>query len=147
MPRRVLMVCLGNICRSPMAEGALRCRLPDGCGVDVDSAGTAAWHVGKPPDPRAVAEAARHEVDISGQRARRVSTQDFRDFDLICAMDRSNLADLEAMRPADGRAEIRLLCEDTDVPDPWHDGRFAEAFAQIDAACAALIPALTARSA
>lgn len=123
----VLFVCLGNICRSPMAEGALRAEAAR-CGLDlqVDSAGTGDWHAGEPPDPRAAAAARRQGVDISDQRARQVRSEDFRTFDLIVALDRQNLRDLRAVAPDDATARLGLLLDHTpgrvgqDVADPWY---------------------------
>jgi protein-tyrosine phosphatase len=125
----VLFVCMGNICRSPLAEAALRA-LASSRGVDlsIDSAGTGPWHVGEPPDPRSRAEAARHGVDISDQRARQVNIADFDCFDLIVAMDRDNLAHLRRMRPAGSGAELALLLdhvpgrEGQEVGDPYYGG-------------------------
>lgn len=98
---RVLFVCLGNICRSPMAEGALRhATLAHGLDWTIDSAGTGNWHAGDPPDPRAQAMAAAHGVDITGLRARAVCRHDFERFDLVLAMDHSNLANLRRLAPA-----------------------------------------------
>lgn len=107
-----------------MAEGALRKLAAEaGLAVDIDSAGTGAWHVGDPPDPRGLAAAKARGYDNSAQRARRVRAEDFHEFDLILAMDRSNLNDLEAMKPADARAEIRLFDpEGRDIPDPYSGG-------------------------
>ncbi|RCW79436.1 low molecular weight protein-tyrosine-phosphatase [Paracoccus lutimaris] len=137
----VLFVCMGNICRSPLAEGAMRAAAADaGLAVRIDSAGTGAWHSGEAPDPRAQEVAARDGVDISGQRARQVTAQDFRDFDHIVAMDLSNLANLRKIAPKDGRARLSLMLdhvpgrEGKSVADPyygsdsgfdatWHDVR------------------------
>ncbi len=119
---RVLMVCLGNICRSPTAEAVLRQRLQaHGLHdrVEVDSAGIGAWHAGAPPDTRAQRHAALRGYDLSGQRARRVVESDFHRFDLILAMDEDNLADLERLQPDGARAELRLFAA-TEVPDPYH---------------------------
>jgi protein-tyrosine phosphatase len=128
---KILMVCLGNICRSPTAEGVMRDVLareaPD-LTVDVDSAGTAAYHVGHAPDPRSQRTALRRGIDLSGLRARQVRLEDFADFDLILAMDRANLRELESMRPARARARLALFMEfaanaDTlEVPDPYYGG-------------------------
>lgn len=125
----VLFVCLGNICRSPLAEAALRHEAARaGVVVEVDSAGTGAWHVGEPPDRRACAVAKRHGVDISGLRARRVEVDDFRRFDHVIALDHRNLAALEAMRPQDGRAVLSLLLDHVEgragrsVADPYWGG-------------------------
>ena len=126
-----LFVCLGNICRSPTAQGIFEKHLADAGLSDqvrVDSAGTGDWHVGHAPDPRATEVAAGEGVDLTPQRARQVTPEDFHRFDLILAMDRSNLADLEAMAPADSRARVRLLLSyarhaDVDeVPDPYYGG-------------------------
>ena len=123
----LLFVCLGNICRSPLVEAAFR-READRLGLDVeiDSAGTGEWHIGRAPDPRAIAVAARNGVDISGLRARQVTRADFRRFDRIVALDESNLSALDAMRPADGRARLSLLLdhvpgrEGQAVADPYY---------------------------
>ena len=126
-PTSVLFVCLGNICRSPLAEGVFRHQLEKAGYADirVDSAGTGAWHLGDPPDPRSIETAARHGLDISGQRARRLNESDFRDHDLILAMDRSNRDTLLARAPAAARGRIHLfmeiaLGETRDVPDPYY---------------------------
>ncbi|MCX7864029.1 MAG: low molecular weight phosphotyrosine protein phosphatase [Novosphingobium sp.] len=130
----VLFVCLGNICRSPLAEAAFRREASlRGLRVEIDSAGTGDWHVGKPPDPRAQAEALRHGIDISGYRARRVERGDFHRFSHIFALDHVNLADLMAMAPSDGRASLSLLLDlvagkkGQSVADPYFGD--AEAFA------------------
>ncbi len=122
----VLFVCLGNICRSPMAEAALRLEL-EARGIDllVDSAGTGDWHVGRPPDPRTQAAAIREgNVDISALRARQIEQRDFLEYDLLVAMDRANLRDLQAMG-GEGPAQIRLMLdfvpgrEGEEVVDPY----------------------------
>lgn len=128
---RLLFVCMGNICRSPTAEGVARKLLgelaPD-LAVDVDSAGTHAYHVGEPPDPRSQAAAARREIDLSGIRARRVEKEDFERFDLVLAMDRDNHASLVEICPAPYRSRVRLFLEvlddpaRLDVPDPYYGG-------------------------
>ena len=129
MPVSILFVCLGNICRSPLAEGAFRAEAARlGLEVEADSAGTGGWHAGEPPDPRAIAAAHRGGVDISGLRARKVSRADFDRFDLIVALDEENLADLEAMLPAGSRARLSLLLdhvpgrEGQAVDDPYYGG-------------------------
>lgn len=130
-PVRLLLVCLGNICRSPMAEGVLRARIeasPLAGQVVLDSAGTGGWHVGQPPDRRAIATAARHGVDISGLRARQLSGDDFARHDWLLCADRSNLADVRARAPADARSRCQLLLDWAcagaagDVPDPYTGG-------------------------
>ena len=116
----VLFVCLGNICRSPLAEGALRAEaMRAGLVLEVDSAGTGAWHSGEPPDPRAQAVAARHGIDISGQRARQIRPEDFQRFDHIIAMDHQNLSNLRKVAPADARARLSLLLDHV----PGHEGQ------------------------
>ncbi|RMH20302.1 MAG: low molecular weight phosphotyrosine protein phosphatase [Gemmatimonadetes bacterium] len=146
----VLFVCLGNICRSPLAEGVLRHRLA-ARGLDarvaVDSAGTGAWHVGEPADARSRAVARRHGVILDG-RARRVDPSDFERFDLVLAMDRSNLADLEALRPpGEVRARLALFRAfdpladgDLDVPDPYYGGPdgFERVYEIVERACEVL---------
>ena len=122
----VLFVCLGNICRSPLAEGALRAeaaRLK--LDLIIDSAGTGNWHAGEAPDERAQRTALRHGVDISALRARQVTRADFRRFTHVIALDHENLANLRKLRPADATAELSLLLdhvpgrEGQAVTDPW----------------------------
>ncbi len=108
----ILFVCLGNICRSPLADGALRHRVrQQGLGWTVDSAGTGGWHKGEPPDARAIAVARAHGVDIAGLRARQVQAQDFDRFDLILAMDHDNLAGLARLAPMGSPAELCLALD------------------------------------
>jgi protein-tyrosine phosphatase len=122
----ILFVCLGNICRSPLAEAALRAEAEKaGLDVMVDSAGTGDWHVGSPPDPRAQAVALRHGIDISGYRGRQVTAGDFRRFTHVFALDPDNLRNLRRIRPADGTASLQLLMdlvpgrEGSGVTDPY----------------------------
>lgn len=129
MSGSVLFVCLGNICRSPLAEAAFRIEADRrGLDVEVDSAGTGDWHVGRPPDERAQAVARGHGVDVSHLRARQVTVQDFRRFDHIVALDKQNLAHLQGMRPPGARAELSLLLDHVEgregepVADPYHGG-------------------------
>jgi protein-tyrosine phosphatase len=124
---RVLFVCLGNICRSPLAEGLARRRARErGLDWSFDSAGTGDWHAGEPPDPRAVALARRRGTPIDDLRARQVTREDFARFDLILAADADNLRQLEALRPADSHARLALLLDwcgiepQGAVPDPWY---------------------------
>lgn len=129
-PTSVLFVCLGNICRSPLAEGVFR-HLVRERGLEerfrIDSAGTGAWHVGEPPDRRSAEVAARNGVSLDGQRARQVRPDDFDDFDVVVAMDRDNLRTLERMRSG-SRARLLLLRDhdpepgDGEVPDPYYGG-------------------------
>ena len=112
MTAAVLFVCLGNICRSPLAEAAFRAEADRrGLDVTVDSAGTGDWHVGRAPDPRAQAAARRNGADISRLRARVVTPADFRRFTYIVALDAQNLKDLQAIRPADATADLSLLLD------------------------------------
>ena len=123
----VLFVCLGNICRSPLAEAALReeaCRRE--LALVIDSAGTGGWHAGEPPDRRAVAAARRNGVDITGQRARQVRAEDFFEFSEIVALDRSILRELSQIAPWGATARLSLLLdyvagrEGQSVEDPWY---------------------------
>jgi protein-tyrosine phosphatase len=148
---RLLFVCLGNICRSPTAEGVMADLVRrEGLAeeIEVDSAGTGAWHVGSPPDERASATATARGLTLAGL-ARRVQPSDFEEFDLILAMDGSNLRDLRALAPdAEARAKVRLLREfdpdasgDLDVPDPYYGGPggFEDVFDLVTAACEGLL--------
>ena len=127
---RVLFVCLGNICRSPTAEGVLRHKLREAGladHIEVASAGTGDWHVGKAPDKRSQAAAKLRGYDLSAQRAQQVTRADFATYDLILAMDNSNLRHLKALQPAKGKAELELFLrrfpsELDEVPDPYYDG-------------------------
>jgi len=146
----VLFVCLGNICRSPMAEGVFR-HAVDQAGLDdrvtIDSAGTGPWHVGKPPDERGRATMARNGIDISGQRARQVAPDDFTAFRYILAMDRDNLDTLHRAAPKTHRDRVRLFLdfaaedEVTDVPDPYYGGPegFETVYALVEDAAAGLL--------
>jgi protein-tyrosine phosphatase len=135
---RVLFVCLGNICRSPTAEGVLRHLAEQESprlALDIDSAGTADYHIGAPPDLRSQRAALRRGIDISGLRARQVTEDDFERFDLILAMDRENLRELQALKPRESRAALKLFLEYApesnlrDVPDPYY--RDAAAFEEV----------------
>jgi protein-tyrosine phosphatase len=135
---KVLFVCLGNICRSPTAEGVLRqlaAQEAPRLELEIDSAGTADYHVGAAPDPRSQRAALRRGIDISGLRARQVSKDDFARFDLILAMDRSNLVELEDIKPGNSHAALKLFLDYApelnlrDVPDPYY--RDASAFDEV----------------
>ncbi len=147
-PPRILFVCLGNICRSPTAEGVFRdLAAQAGTEVATDSAGTGDWHIGSPPDRRAMAEAARRGHDISDLRGRQFTAADFTRFDLILAMDRSNQRDIEALRPAGNSVPVHLLLDygegpGTDVPDPYLEGGFDRSFDLIETACRGLLAQL-----
>jgi protein-tyrosine phosphatase len=131
--QRILFVCLGNICRSPAAEAVFAARARDaGLRVATDSAGTSGWHVGEPPYGPMIAAAARRGYDLSALRARQVSADDFAAFDLVLAMDRSNLADLAALRPAASSAELALFLGQGEVPDPWYSRDFDAALDLIE---------------
>lgn len=149
-PTSVLFVCLGNICRSPMAEGVFR-RMVAEAGlrdaIRVDSAGTGDWHVGEPPDGRAIATAARRGIDITGLRARLVHEKDFQSFDHILAMDRNNLAALQRMAVPGGTIPELFLRHAAgagidEVPDPYMTGGFDKVLALIETASAGLLRSL-----
>jgi protein-tyrosine phosphatase len=155
---RILFVCMGNICRSPTAEGVMR-RLVAEAGledrIEVDSAGTGGWHAGDPPDSRAATAAARRGVTLDGA-ARQVTADDFDTFDLVVAMDRENLRGLLAVAPGEAAAEnVRLLREydpgsagapDLDVPDPYYGGDrgFETVLDMVEASCRGLLDELRA---
>jgi protein-tyrosine phosphatase len=151
MMASVLFVCLGNICRSPLAEAALRAEVEKaGLVVEVDSAGTGDWHVGSPPDRRAQAVALRHGIDISGYRGRQVTTGDFHRFTHVFALDSENLKNLRRLRPSDGTAELRLLMdlvpgrEGSGVTDPYFgdDAGFDVTWDDVTRAARAIVESL-----
>ena len=150
---KLLFVCMGNICRSPTAEGVMRSLLREQGledEIEIDSAGTGGWHVGDPPDTRATAAARRRGIVLDGA-ARQVRLSDFEDYDLLLAADRENLAHLRAIAPSeDARAKVRLLREfdprsdgapDLDVPDPYYGGPdgFEDVLDLVEAACRGLL--------
>ncbi|MCH8684880.1 low molecular weight protein-tyrosine-phosphatase [Pedomonas mirosovicensis] len=151
----VLFVCLGNICRSPVAEGVFRHLVEEaglGEAVRIDSAGTGDWHVGCSPDPRSCAVAAKYGIDIAGLRARQISREDFSRFRFIIALDDSNLENIRAMAPMGHQARIQMLLdfvpgmEGQPVPDPYYGGEddFEEAFRLARVGCEALLEAVRA---
>ncbi len=153
---KVLFVCLGNICRSPTAEGVLRQRLAAAGleeAVRVDSAGTHDYHLGKPPDPRAVAAAAARGIDISGLRARQVTRTDLEHFDYVLAMDEENLEHLRML--GQGRARVGLLMDyapgwqTREVPDPYFGGPegFHQVLDMLQDACDGLLRDIRSRAA
>lgn len=152
---KILCVCLGNICRSPAAEAAIRSAAEKaGINIEVDSAGTGSWHVGDSPHPDSVAAGARAGLEITG-RARKFNTLDFGRFDMILAMDESNRADLVALAPdKESQAKIRLFrtfdpaTTENEVPDPWGGPQqgYDETIEIVTAAAAGLIEQLAAQS-
>ena len=153
MTATVLFVCLGNICRSPLAEAAFRAeaeRLK--LDVMIDSAGMGGWHAGDPPDPRAQATARRHGVDISAYRGRQVTAADFRRFTHMVAMDTDNLANLRRLSPADATTELSLMLHHAGRPgqsvaDPYYgdDAGFEITWSDVSAGAAGLAQALRTR--
>jgi protein-tyrosine phosphatase len=153
---RVLMVCLGNICRSPTAEAMLRRKVREAGladRIEVDSAGTAGYHVGSPPDGRAIAHGERRGLKMKALRGRKVSREDFDRFDFILAMDEENLADLESIRPPAARARLALLMSYAPhagskvVPDPYYgsaDG-FERVLDLVESACEGFLGSLASR--
>jgi protein-tyrosine phosphatase len=149
----VLFVCLGNICRSPLAEGVFRHLVEERGLTDrftIDSAGTGAWHVGQPPDHRSADVAARHGITLTG-RGRQVRARDLERFDVIVAMDRENLRDLQELAgTTDGRGRLHLLREfdpeadQPDVPDPYFDGPsgFETVYRMVRRSCEHLLESL-----
>jgi len=128
MTKNILLVCLGNICRSPAAEGVLRAKARTrGMRLYIDSAGTGAWHEGDPPDGRMIKTAGKRGYDIAHQRARKVTDADFHEFDYLLAMDLSNQTDLLEMAPPNRTCDIRLFLdfapgEARETPDPYYGG-------------------------
>jgi len=145
---RILMVCLGNICRSPLAEGILRHKAEqNGLDWEIDSAGTGGWHVGDPPDPRSIKVARQFGIDISAQRARQFKVDDFDLFDQIFVMDTENLRDILRLVPTQEYSKkVALILNQVypeklkSVPDPYYnDDSFEPVFRMLDKACTAYI--------
>lgn len=143
--RSILFVCTGNICRSPTAEGVLRHLASErSLELRIESAGVGDWHIGDPPDERALRHAKSRGYDLSAQRARQVRAQDFEEFDMILAMDRGHLRALQKMAPAQHHAKIRLFVAGSDVPDPYYGGAegFEKVLDLVEAQCRRLIDEL-----
>ena len=145
MALKIVMVCLGNIYRSPLAEGILKAKLPKD--YVVDSAGTGAWHTGQQPDKRSIATAKNRGLDITNQRARQFKVSDFDTFDYIYVMDNSNYKDVISLAPTEeSKSKVKLILneifpnENVDVPDPYYGGDdgFENVFDMLDQACEAI---------
>lgn len=146
--KRILMVCLGNICRSPLAEGILKSKINNNK-VFVDSAGTGGWHVGGRPDIRSIEVANSHQLNISDQRCRKFTIEDFDNFDLIYVMDKSNFEDVISLsRDLADRIKVKLFRDELsntkglDVPDPYYggeEGGFEMVYQIIDEVCDAIV--------
>lgn len=152
MTTRVLFVCLGNICRSPSAEGvfaALSAGVADGLDVQIDSAGTSDWHVGEPPYGPMQAAARARGYDLSQLRARQFTAQDFDDFDLIIGMDADNVINMERLRPPGNETPLRVFTDYAPdrgadhVPDPYYTRDFNQTLDLVEAASRGLITALS----
>jgi len=151
--KKVLMVCLGNICRSPMAQGILDSKIKEqGLNVSVDSVGTASYHIDQNPDPRATAKAEEHDIDISLYRGRQISTADFDEFDYIYVMDNYNYQDvLNITRDEEDKKKVKMILnkifpdQDMSVPDPYYGGEegFENVYQLLDKACDKIIEELT----
>ncbi len=139
---KVLFVCTGNICRSPMAEAVFRHMVAqEGLAdqIEVDSAGTGSWHVGEPPHRGTLAVLRREGIPSDGLRARVVTREDFHRFDYIVALDSGHLAELKRMQPPGSRARLRMLLDGTDVTDPYYTGGFDQVYDLVDRGCRALL--------
>lgn len=144
---KILMVCLGNICRSPLAEGLLQEKIKSrGLAWEVDSAGTGSWHLGEPPDPRSIQTAEKNGIHIGEQRARQLTQGDLDRFDLILAMDQSNYRDIQALAKGPQRDKVHMILnfvfpgENRSVPDPyWNDHGFDQVYQMLDKATDGLI--------
>ncbi|MDR4989325.1 MAG: low molecular weight protein-tyrosine-phosphatase [Bacteroidales bacterium] len=153
---KILMVCLGNICRSPLAQGILEEKIQQrGLNASVDSAGTAAYHIGEKPDSRSIQIAVKHNVNISSQTARQFEVSDFDRFDRIYAMDRHNYEDILALaRNEEDRKKVDMILnasrpgKNNSVPDPYYSGRegFQKVYAMLDEACEVIAGDIAANS-
>lgn len=145
---KILMVCLGNICRSPLAEGIMKNKIKKcGLGWEVDSSGTGSWHTGERPDRRSIAVARKHGIDITDQRARQLRPDDLTAFDLILAMDSSNYQNiLQYAKTKEEEKKVELIMnfrtpgKNENVPDPyWDDNGFENVFQMLDEACESIL--------
>ena len=151
MKTKILFVCMGNICRSPTAEGSFRSIVSNqdlsDC-FEIDSAGTHAYHIGNPPDSRSQQIARKYGLDLSSQRARKVHESDFYYYDHIIAMDTDNIEILKSISPTDSRSQIKLLLDYLpdaslqSVPDPYFEGKFDEVFEIVYEACTSFLESL-----
>jgi len=145
---KILMVCLGNICRSPLAEGIMKAKIKEsGLDWQVDSAGTGSWHIGKLPDSRSIDVAAKHGLDLTDQRAQQFKAEHLDEFDLIFAMDSSNYQNILTLATTDAQKEkVQLMMNMADpernqgVPDPyWDDDGFEQVYQMLDRACSGVL--------
>ena len=141
--QKILMVCLGNICRSPLAEGILKSKI-NSQNIFIDSAGTGAYHIGHLPDQRSIDVAKKYGIDITNQKARQITSDDFDEFDLIYAMDKSNFENILALaRNEDDQKKVKLILNESnpnqnlEVPDPYFGGNdgFEKVYKMLDEAC------------
>jgi protein-tyrosine phosphatase len=142
---KILMVCLGNICRSPLAHGVLEHMVKEKkLNWEIDSAGTGNWHIGEQPDRRSIAVAKKYGVDISNQSCRQFQTDDFENFDHILVMDQNNLSDVISLAQTDADfGKVRLFLKNGIVPDPYHDDKqFDPVYHMIEKRCLELIEEL-----
>jgi len=140
------MVCLGNICRSPLAEGILKQKVKKKeLTWQIDSAGTSGWHIGELPDSRSISTAKQHGIDISDQRSRQLKASDLQEFDLILAMDTSNYNDILRLANKEQRDKVKMILnfaypgENRAVPDPYYNDGFEQVYQLLDTACDQLI--------
>jgi len=140
------MVCLGNICRSPLAEGILKQKVKKKeLTWQIDSAGTSGWHIGELPDSRSISTAKQHGIDISDQRSRQLKASDLQEFDLILAMDTSNYNDILRLANKEQRDKVKMILnfaypgENRAVPDPYYNDGFEQVYQLLDIACDQLI--------
>ncbi len=143
---KVLMVCLGNICRSPLAEGILKKQVQEkGLDWQIDSAGTSGWHVGELPDARSIATAKQYGIDITDQRSRQFQQSDLDTFDLILAMDTSNYNDILRLANSEQATKVKMILnftypkENRSVPDPYYNDGFETVYQLLDLACGKII--------